>query len=110
MADDTKATFLLAIRSSPDLPAEAKSNEVEVRGLEISSFDRTYMEFLDSQIDVCPRGPEWNEILKSRREALETYCDRELIDGRIVAGNTSYWVKVDPVSHKVVYWEHDTSL
>lgn len=87
----------LALRESADL----------VEGLRLSQFDRSYLEFLDEQIRLSPRGPEWTERLKHRLVGLTNSCDVALLDGHVylVSSNIEYWVKVDPMTDSVVYCE-----
>ena len=70
-----------------------------------SKFDKTYIDFLDSQIKLCPRGEEWNARLIERRNKLIEYIDIDLIDAHVRCGNDDYWIKVDPKTNKVVYIE-----
>jgi hypothetical protein len=39
--------------------------------LEEESIDTSYIEFLEEQIKLAPRGEEWNQVLKERKRALE---------------------------------------
>ena len=68
--------FAAALRSCPDLPA------------------------------VVRDGDAWSARLRKRRDGLAQWCDRELIDGTIAIDADDYWIKVDPQTGKVVYWEH----
>lgn len=75
--------------------------------LEISQtpFDKSYLDFLDEQIKLCPRGPEWNDRLRRRREALAPFCNQNLLSGRIQTEDLEYWIKVHPDQKIVVHWE-----
>ena len=73
--------------------------------LKKSKFDKSYIDYLDTQIKLCPRGEDWNKRLKKRRESLVKYVGIELIDAHIILGNDDYWIKVDPDSEKVVHVE-----
>ena len=66
---------------------------------------RTENEFLDEQIRLSPRGPEWTVILRRRREGLRSFCLVPLISGHIRTGHFDTWVKIDPKTHTVVFWE-----
>ena len=98
--------FAAAVRSCPDLPAVVRDAVKAVGNVEASVFDRTYLEFLGEQIQLNARGDAWSARLRRRRDGLAQWCDRELIDGTIVVNVDDYWIKVDPKTGKVVYWEH----
>src|SRR5258708_5851843 len=97
--------FSHAIRDCEELPADVRSHASEARAVEESCFDETYIEFLDTQIRLSPRGPEWTEILRRRREALRSYCRVPLLSGHVRVGRFDTWVKVDPRRRAVVFWE-----
>ena len=103
--------FSQAVRDCQELPADVRSHVAEARGVEESSFDESYIEFLDEQIRLSPRGPEWTEILRRRRECLRPFCRVPLLSGHIRVGRFDTWVKVDPKRRAVVFWqqlEYDT--
>jgi len=49
------------------MPECVRDSASSVAGLETSSFDVTYLEFLDQQIELNARGDEWSQRLSSRR-------------------------------------------
>jgi hypothetical protein len=104
---ELRQAFVAALQAASDLPRALRDNAQSVAGLEIGQFDRSYLEFLDAQISLSPRGPEWTQRLIHRRAGLRQFCDVPLIDGRvyIASTNTEYWVKVDPATGSVAYWE-----
>jgi len=53
------ALFVEAVRAADTLPAVLREHADEVTGLEKTRFDESYIEFLDTQIRLSPRGPEW---------------------------------------------------
>jgi hypothetical protein len=97
--------FIQAVRDCPDLPEEVRANAAEARDIRESSFDQTYMTFLDTQIQLSPRGPKWTEILRRRQEGLFPYCGVPLLSGHIRVGRFVTWVNVDPKFKTVVFWE-----
>jgi hypothetical protein len=97
--------FRQAVRDCPELPADVRARVAEARGIEESSFDQSYVEFLDEQIRLSPRGPEWTEILRRRREGLRAFCRVPLFSGHIRVGRFDTWVEVDPKRRVVVFWE-----
>lgn len=40
---------------------------------------RDYLEFLDVQIRLEPRGPEWTKVLRRRREGLQPFLGRKYL-------------------------------
>ena len=40
-----------------------------------------------------------------RRNALLPYCGKTLLKGRLEIGKDAYWIKVDPETQTVIYWE-----
>jgi hypothetical protein len=97
----SKDIFVSAIQADESLPFELRDKAIGVTNLEERKFDSSYIEFLDGQIALGPRGPEWTEILKRRKEALLPYCDRITWSGNI-AGFT---VRIDPEKQTVILWE-----
>ena len=100
-----KTLFLEAIEAAKDLPDSLRTYAAEVSCLEEYRFDKSYIEFLDEQIDLSPRGPEWTQRLKRRRAALSAYCDVILVYGRVWSDEYDFSVEVDPVTKTVIHWE-----
>jgi hypothetical protein len=100
-----KALFIETVRATEHLPALLREHADKVTALDESRFDKSYIEFLDEQIRLSPRGPEWTERLKRRREALLPFCDSTLLNGRIRVGETEFTVKINPETKTVIYWE-----
>ena len=97
--------FIQVVRDCHELPADVRTHAGESRDVEVSCFDESYIEFLDTQIRLSPRGPEWTEILRRRREGLRSFCGVPLVSGHIRVGRFDTWVKVDPKHRAVVFWE-----
>lgn len=97
--------FSQAVRDCQELPADVRAHVAKARGVKESCFDESYIEFLDEQIRLNPRGPEWTEILRRRREGLRAFCYVPLLSGHIRVGRFDTWVKVDPKRRAVVFWE-----
>lgn len=99
-------TFINAVRNCGALPECVRQSAQSASGVETTSFDSTYLEFLDEQIELNARGDAWSQRLRSRRAGLSEWCDSPLINGRISVNSDDYAVKVDPKTQTVVYWEH----
>jgi len=97
--------FIEVVRNSNELPSEVRSGVHEARGVEESRFDESYIQFLDEQIRLSPRGPEWTKILERRRTGLRPFCNVSLVSGHIRTGRFDTWIKIDPKKKAVVFWE-----
>ncbi|GEP40795.1 hypothetical protein [Brevifollis gellanilyticus] len=105
-----KALFIQAVRATAHLPSMLRERAADVTGLEMHSFDASYLEFLDTQILLSPRGPEWTALLRARRAALQPFCDISLLRGRVHIGDTDFTVQIHPQTKAVVHWEqHDNA-
>ena len=100
-----KALFVEAVRATKDLPTLLCEHAGEVKALEESRFDESYIEFLDTQIRLSPRGPEWTERLKHRRADLLPFCDATLLRGRVRVSEVDFTVEIDPKTRAVIHWE-----
>ncbi len=97
--------FIAVVRSNNELPPDVRSHAHEARGVEDSCFDESYIDFLDEQIRLNPRGEDWTEILRRRREGLRSFCNVKLVSGHVRTGQLDTWIKIDPQKKKVVFWE-----
>ena len=104
-SEELRAICVEAVCKCADLPQSAKENKKAVRTVEITSFDKSYIEFLDGQISLEPRGHEWNERLKIRRDNLAKHVGRELASCRLTFDAEDYWIKIDLIAGSVVHWE-----
>lgn len=103
-----KALFIEAVRATAHLPSVLRERAEDVTALEMHSFDASYLEFLDTQILLSPRGPEWTSLLRVRRAALQPFCDTSLLRGRVHIGDTDFTVEIYPQTRAVIHWEqHD---
>jgi hypothetical protein len=99
-----KDTFVTAVERCHELP-QAVRDAARQSAIEQHSFDQSYIAFLDTQIRLSPRGPEWTERLKRRRETLLRFTGRQLLRSSVQVGSDDYTVEVDPEVEAVVYWE-----
>jgi len=93
-----------AVHARPDLPSLLRDHIADAH-VDISTFDQTYLDFLDSQIALEPRGPEWTEILKRRRAALTPYCDVPFVRAAIVLPDRIFFIRVHPDTREIIHWE-----
>ena len=87
------------------LPASLREHAVDVTALEEHRFDESYTKFLDTQIRLSPRGPEWTARLTRRRAALLPFCGVTLLRGRVQVGDVDFTVEVHPETRAVIHWE-----
>ena len=101
--------FTIAVHNCAKLPKFVRDAASSVVEIETSTFDVTYLEFLDEQVELNARGDEWSQRLRLRRSGLADWYDVPLIKGRINVDTDFYEIKVDPTTQSVVYWEHYTN-
>ncbi len=88
---------LAAVLHSDQVPAWASSaiqhvldagsldaSEVDVRE---HRFDASYLEFLDAQIALDARGPEWVDLLRTRKAGLSGSVDETILRIGVRRGN-----------------------
>jgi hypothetical protein len=96
--------LMIALRNnnavSPDVMAAASTGHVELKML-----DQAYLNFLDEQIALEPRGPEWTKILQTRRTALTPYCGRSYLSGHIRIEKKEYVAYIDPEALELIHNE-----
>lgn len=97
--------FIEALRKSTELPVELRDKAEQVKSLSRTSYDQSFIDLLDTQIQSSTHAPEWTETLKQRRNAILPYCGKTLLKGRLEIGKDAYWIKVDPEAQAVIYWE-----
>jgi len=102
---ELKELFLGIISDCETLPAEIRLHASNTQAIEQSHFDESYIDFLDSQIQLSPRGPEWTARLRKRRDALQPYCGVELLQGVVRIGNKRICVYAHPSLRLIVHWE-----
>lgn len=49
--------FVEIVRACEELPEDVRTHADEARGVEETRFDKSSIEFLDTQIRLSPRGP-----------------------------------------------------
>jgi hypothetical protein len=97
--------FIEVVRHCDDLPTLARSQADAAVSVEESSFDESYIAFLDEQIRLSPRGPEWTARLQRRRADLQPYCGVRYLRGVIPAGSRHFTVYTIPEQRAIIHWE-----
>jgi hypothetical protein len=106
----SKVVFVDAVRALESLPALLRENAAEVTALEEHQFDQSYMDFLDEQIRLNPRGPEWTKRLARRRAALLPFTGITLLRGKVQVAEKEFSVEIHPRTKAVIHWEEYASL
>ena len=83
-AANTLSRFVGVVRACKVLPDDVRECADQAVGIEESTFDQTYIDFLDELILLGARGLEWTARLRKRCEALRSYCGRPLLRGVFV--------------------------
>ncbi|GMV79067.1 MAG: hypothetical protein AMXMBFR7_02510 [Planctomycetota bacterium] len=104
---NAQALFVEAVRAMPDLPELLRAHAGDVTGLEECRFDYSYIEFLDTQIRLSPRGPAWTEQLNRRRAALLPFCNVTLLRGIVTVGDSYFTVQIHVETKDVIHWEQE---
>lgn len=94
-----------AVRNCRELSDTVREKAEATGNIEIRVFDQSYIEFLEGQVALEPRGPEWNARLQKRITNLHQYTDREIANCRLRFGELDYWLKIDPITKSVIHWE-----
>jgi hypothetical protein len=102
-----KDILIQAARTASDIPSILRDQASEVSSVRRKKLDANYIAFLDEQIQLKPRGIEWDERLQRRRRLLAPFVDSELIDGIVEFQAQRFWIKVDPTTLRLVLWEVD---
>lgn len=70
------------------------------------TIQQDYLDWLKEQIELAPRGPEWNRVLEARLKAYEPYTGIEII--RVYIGRESesvvLWISKDR-SRAAIHYE-----
>lgn len=97
--------FIEAIKKSDKISKPITSEIDKNCSIHEKSFDESYLQFLDEQIQLNTRGDDWTHRLIQRRNQLTPFCNRILLDCKISNGKHEYWIKIDPPKKEIVYFE-----
>jgi hypothetical protein len=99
-----ESLFVEVLSNATGLP-QLRGQPKEILTVRRNCFDESYLRFLDEQIQLAVRGPEWTERLRKRRAGLEDYCGVTLLDAFIRVGASDFLIYVDPETQTIVYCE-----
>ena len=94
-----------AILNAESVPPVLRDNAHHATHIKNTVIEASYLAFLDEQIRLCPRGPEWNAVLDRRLKLLTPFCNITLLDAHVMTPNTTFWIKVNPATGALVLWE-----
>lgn len=113
--DDAVRTLLELARGDRRLPSWAveqldsalESGDPTGHGITVERErpDRSYLEFLDQQIELEPRGPAWAAVLRARRAAIAPFVDDELLRLAIRSGEDEVVVRARESPARIVHVE-----
>jgi len=107
MTADAHAIFRQVVSKASELPAWVRDAVEHAHGIEAKVLDQSYIQFLNDMIAREPRGPEWTQVLAKRRAALAPLCGKTLVGGFVTRGSRQYFIKIEPDSQAVLYWEEN---
>lgn len=99
-------TCTQAIRNCCELPPGVRGLSGDIHGVEWGEFDQTYLDFLDEQISLEPRGPEWTERLRQRKRDYSALVDIQHLNCYLEADGLIWCFKISIDPPKVVHFEH----
>ena len=105
---DPREICIKAIRECSELPSGVRERAADIRSVEWSEFDQTYLDFLDEQISLEPRGPAWSERLRHRKKGCIALVDTKHLNCRLEEDGLVWVFKVRADPPKVVHFEHYT--
>jgi hypothetical protein len=97
--------FRESVAKRADLPSWVANHPISDSDLRRHAFDESYLDFLDGQIALSPRGPEWTQRLIERKESLKDFCNMELIGCSLGHDPDGITIEIDPIERKVIHWE-----
>ena len=103
--NDDLTTFFRAVQTDESLPAEVRASAVRLDLVSRSTFDQSYLEFLEEQIALELRGPEWTQVVKARLAALTPYLDVLTLVGFVPTDAGLWSIRVAPKEAKVIHGE-----
>ena len=105
---DPREICIKAIRECSELPYGVRERAADIRSVEWSEFDQTYLDFLGDQISLEPRGPAWSERLRHRKKGCIALVDTKHLNCRLEEDGLVWVFKISADPPKVVHLEHYT--
>lgn len=96
--------FIRAVLGTDTLPSEVRNAATSLDFVSRSTFDQSYLDFLQEQIDG-PNITERTAKMKERLTALTPYRDLRTLVGFVPTLNGLWSIRVDPANGKVIHAE-----
>jgi hypothetical protein len=97
--------FIKAVQEADALPPAVREGVQSIDFVSPSTFDQSYLEFIDEQIALEARGAEFLKLLKARRAALTPYRDLPTLVGFVPTEEGLWSIRVDPAKRVVIHSE-----
>ena len=96
---------ILKIIQHAELPQAVRKVLKKADQVESHSVSQSWLSWLDTQIELAARGPEWTSLYKARRSNLTEFVKTTFIEASPSVGSTHAFAFVDPTTNKVIHWE-----
>ncbi|MBN1764674.1 MAG: hypothetical protein JW860_05400 [Sedimentisphaerales bacterium] len=73
--------------------------------IEVTKYDESYIKFLETQIQLKPRGPQSSDILRKRIQMLKPYVNQSLIKITFYKGCEYVTIRLKPDTLEIIYSE-----
>lgn len=103
--NDDLSNFVRAVQGADHLPSEVRDAAASLDFVSRSTFDQSYLDFLQELIDDATNTPEWTARVKARLAALAPYRDKPTLMGFIPTEGGLWSVRVDPAKQVVIHGE-----
>jgi len=96
---------IMTIIKHAELPKAVRIVLETAGQVESQSVSQSWLLWLDTQIALAARGPEWTNLYKARRRNLTDYAKTTLSRASASVGSTHAIAYIDPTTHEVIHWE-----
>lgn len=76
--------------------------------IETQVVDRSYLEFLEEQIRIGARGPDWSTVLRARVNAMSPLIDQPIMRVSVARGSNYFVAYLRPSDLEVIHHEDDS--
>jgi hypothetical protein len=102
---DDLINFVRVVQGADDLPGEVRDAAGSLDFVSRSTFDQSYLDFLQEQIHDTANSAEWTARVKARLAALTPYRDKLTLMGFIPTEGGLWCVRVDLAKKVVIHAE-----
>lgn len=76
--------------------------------IECDYITQSYLDFLELQIELEPRGPDWTQILRNRLVSSRPYVGQKSLSVSINRPSDSFYLMTIHAPCRALYWEIDS--